>query len=207
MAERKAADAIANFSRLEKPEIKKDHELKAVDVAQKINVRKLKDAIRFTPEITPDEKADAQLILGANDVGRTEDGTHVVSVPPDSIMLTNTPTDADDPNISASFPSPVEVVEEMPQFPGGLKALMQWLDKNIVYPPICIRDKVEGRVEVSFFVDQQGNVKNPQVTKGVHPLLDREALLTVKRMPKWMPGKVNGKFSVVRVTIPVEFTL
>ena len=176
VAKRTAADAVANFSNLKQPEVKKNHELKAVDVAQKINVKK------------------------------TNGGQTIVSGP-DSMLLTDSPTDSDDPDISGKYPTPVEVVEQMPQFPGGLKALMQWLTVHVVYPPICMRDNVQGRVEVSFLVDRDGNIKDPEVTKKVHPLLDREALLTIRRMPKWEPGKIKGKASIVRVTIPIVFSL
>ena len=206
VAKRTAADAVANFSNLKQPEVKKNHELKAVDVAQKINVKKIKDAIKFVPEISPDEKVEAQLILGANEIGTVDGGQTIVSVP-DSTLLTDSPTDSDDPDISGKYPTPVVVVEQMPQFPGGLKALMQWLTVHVVYPPICMRDNVQGRVEVSFLVDRDGNIKDPEVTKKVHPLLDREALLTIRRMPKWEPGKIKGKASIVRVTIPIVFSL
>lgn len=201
-----ADDAIANFSKLKEPELKKNHELKAVDVAQKINVKKMKDAIKFVPEISPDEKVESQLILGTDEVGTTESGQVVVSVP-DSTLTTDADVPDDAPEISSQYPSPVEVVEQMPQFPGGLKALMQWLTQNLKYPPMCMRDNIQGRVEISFYVDKTGNIKDPQVTKKIHPLLDREALLTIKRMPKWQPGKIKGKASIVRVTIPVEFCL
>lgn len=205
-AKRDAADAIANFSKLKAPEVKKDHELKAVDVAQKVNVRKIKDAIKFVPEISPDEDVEAQLILGADEVGKTQDGQAIVAVP-DSTLVADEGTPTDNPGISERYPTPVEVVEQMPQFPGGLSAMMKWIDNHLVYPPMCIRNKVQGRVEVSFLVDEQGNMRDAQVTKSAHPLLDKEALLTIKRMPKWQPGKVKGKVSVVRVTVPIEFTL
>lgn len=205
-AQSEADEAIANFSRLKEPELKPQHELKAVDVAEKMNIKKIKNSIQFTPEISPDEKVDAQLILGTDEVGTTEDGRAIVSTP-DSTLTTNEETSPDDPAISDRYPTPVEVVEQMPQFPGGLGALMKWLYKNVVYPPICIRDQVQGRVEVSFYVDKNGDIKDPTVTRRVHPLLDREALLTVKHMPRWTPGKVHGKVSIVRVTIPIEFCL
>lgn len=205
-ARQEADDAIANFSKLREPEVKKNHELKAVDVAQKMNIKKIKNSIQFTPEISPDEKVDAQLILGTDMVGTTDDGRAVVSMP-DSTLTTDAKVNPDDPAVSDRYPSPVEVVEQMPQFPGGLGALMKWLTKNIVYPPICIRNQVQGRVEVSFIVDIKGNIIDPVVTKKVHPLLDREALLTVKHMPKWIPGREHGKLTVVRVTIPIEFSL
>lgn len=206
VAERNADDAIANFSKLKEPELKKNHELKVVDVAQKVNVKKVKNAIKFVPEISPDEKVESQLILGTDETGTTESGQVAVAVP-DSTLMTDADVPTDDPGISTKYSSPVEVVEQMPLFPGGLKALMEWLTKNLKYPPLCMRDNIQGRVEVSFYVDKNGNIKEPQVTKKVHPLLDREALLTVKRMPKWQPGKVKGKVSIVRVTIPVEFCL
>lgn len=205
-AKRDADEAIANFSKLKAPEVKKDHELKAVDVAQKVNVRKIKDAIKFVPEISPDEDVEAQLILGADEVGKTQDGQAIVAVP-DSTLVADENTPTDNPGISGKYPTPVEVVEQMPQFPGGLSAMMKWIDNHLVYPPMCIRNKVQGRVEVSFMVDEEGNVKDAQVTKSAHPLLDKEALLTIKRMPRWQPGKVKGKVSVVRVTVPIEFTL
>lgn len=205
-AKREADEAIANFSKLKAPEVKKDHELKAVDVAQKVNVRKIKDAIKFVPEISPDENVEAQLILGADEVGKTQDGQAIVAVP-DSTLVADENTPTDNPGISGEYPTPVEVVEQMPQFPGGLSAMMKWIDNHLVYPPMCIRNKVQGRVEVSFMVDEEGNVKDAQVTKSAHPLLDKEALLTIKRMPRWQPGKVKGKVSVVRVTVPIEFTL
>lgn len=205
-AKREADEAIANFSKLKAPEVKKDHELKAVDVAQKVNVRKIKDAIKFVPEISPDEDVEAQLILGADEVGKTQEGQAIVAVP-DSTLVADENTPTDNPGISGKYPTPVEVVEQMPQFPGGLSAMMKWIDNHLVYPPMCIRNKVQGRVEVSFMVDEEGNVKDAQVTKSAHPLLDKEALLTIKRMPRWQPGKVKGKVSVVRVTVPIEFTL
>lgn len=101
----------------------------------------------------------------------------------------------------------VEIVEEMPQFPGGPKALMEWLDAHIPYPPACIRQKIEGDMELTFLVDRDGNVIEPSVSKSLHPELDRVALGAFKVMPRWKPGRSNGKLSVVRVTIPLHFQL
>lgn len=206
MTQREADEAIANFSKLREPELKKEHELKAVDIEQRVKIRKMKKAIKFVPKITLDEKAEAELVLGSEEIG-TDDGGHSIVSIPDSIEPSSDSADIDDPLVASQYPSPVEVVEEMPQFPGGLKALMVWLDKNIVYPPICVRNKVQGRVEVSFYVDSAGNVREPKITKSLHPLLDQEALLTVRRMPRWTPGKSHGKFTTVRVTIPIVFAL
>ena len=103
--------------------------------------------------------------------------------------------------------TPTEVVEQMPEFPGGIGALMKWLDQHIIYPQSCIRAKVQGDVEVTFIVDAQGNVREPSVSKKLYPDLDRAALMALQRMPKWNPGKVNGKAAIVRITVPVHFEL
>lgn len=112
---------------------------------------------------------------------------------PDSTLMTDADVPADDPGISTKYSSPVEVVEQMPQFPGGLKALMEWLTKNLKYPPLCMRDNIQGRVEVSFYVDKNGNIKEPQVTKKVHPLLDREASSHREKNAQVATGKGKGK--------------
>lgn len=101
--------------------------------------------------------------------------------------------------------TPVEVVEVMPHFPGGLGALMKWLDANVDYPEACIRRHVKGRVEVSFTVDTDGSVRDAAVTREVDPLLDKACLTAVRKMPRWIPGRDEGRLVSVRVTLPVEF--
>lgn len=98
-----------------------------------------------------------------------------------------------------------EKVEEMPIFPGGMEALMRYMDTNIVYSQGAINQHLEGDVEVAFIIDPQGNLIEPQIVKSVHPTLDSVVLNAVKRMPKWKPGKVNGKPGFVKVRIPVHF--
>ena len=120
VAKRTAADAVANFSNLKQPEVKKNHELKAVDVAQKINVKKIKDAIKFVPEISPDEKVEAQLILGANEIGTVDGGQTIVSVP-DSTLLTDSPTDS--PTSLENIPHPWKLWSRCLSFPAVSKLL------------------------------------------------------------------------------------
>ncbi len=101
--------------------------------------------------------------------------------------------------------TPTEVVEEMPEFPGGVAAFMRWLDANMGYPEACVKNKVEGDVEVSFIVDAQGSVLNPEIVKKAHPQLDSAAIATIQKMPKWRPGKQNGRITAVRITVPIHF--
>ena len=99
------------------------------------------------------------------------------------------------------------VVEDMPEFPGGTAALMQYLQKNIKYPSICRENNIQGRVLVTFIVNKDGAVVEPEVVKSVNPYLDKEALRVISTMPKWKPGSQRGKPVRVKYTVPVNFRL
>ena len=98
-------------------------------------------------------------------------------------------------------------VELKPSFPNGLTALTQWLNENIKYPAEAAKDGVEGRVIVEFVVENDGSINNVRVVQSVDPLLDKEAVRVVKRMPKWIPGKQNGVVVRVKYSIPITFNL
>ena len=100
-----------------------------------------------------------------------------------------------------------QVVEQQPEFPGGMQALMEYLRKNMRYPTICQEQGIQGRVIVQFVVNSDGSIVDPQVVKPVNPYLDKEALRVVSTMPKWTPGEQRGKKVRVRFTLPVTFRL
>ena len=100
-----------------------------------------------------------------------------------------------------------EYLEEMPEFPGGQASMMEWLSKNINYPPIAAENNIQGRVMVSFVVETDGSLSNVRVVRGVDPNLDREAMRLVSMMPKWKPGMQDGKPARARFTLPVQFSL
>lgn len=100
-----------------------------------------------------------------------------------------------------------EVVEQMPDFPGGMSALMQFLGKNIKYPTIAQENGTQGRVIVQFVVNRDGTIVDAQVVKSVDPYLDKEALRVIGTMPKWKPGMQRGKPVRVKFTVPVTFRL
>ena len=100
-----------------------------------------------------------------------------------------------------------QVVEEMPEFPGGMGECMKFLGKNIKYPQISQENGVQGRVIVQFVVNQDGSIVDPVVVRGVDPYLDKEALRVISMMPKWKPGKQRGKAVRVKFTVPVMFRL
>ena len=99
------------------------------------------------------------------------------------------------------------VVEQMPSFPGGMGALMQYLSKNIKYPPFAEENSIQGRVICTFVVERDGSVTDIHIAKGVDPSLDKEAIRVVSGMPKWIPGRQNGQSVRVKYTLPVTFRL
>ena len=114
---------------------------------------------------------------------------------------------------SVKFTAPVikkevfEVVEQMPSFPGGDKALLEYLSNNIKYPVVAQENGVQGRVVVSFVVEKDGSITDVKVVRSVDPSLDKEAARVVKSMPRWIPGKQNGSAVRVKYNVPVSFKL
>ena len=100
-----------------------------------------------------------------------------------------------------------DVVEEMPEFPGGTAELMQFLSRNMKYPKEAEKAGEQGRVIANFVVEPDGSVTNAQVVKSVSPQLDAEALRVIGLMPRWQPGRQNGKAVRVKYTIPITFSL
>ncbi len=100
-----------------------------------------------------------------------------------------------------------EVVERMPQFPGGVAAQVEYFKKNLRYPAEAKKAGTQGRVVVQFFVNKDGSISNVKVLRGVDPALDAEAVRLVNSMPKWKPGMQKGKAVTVKYTVPVLFKL
>lgn len=99
------------------------------------------------------------------------------------------------------------VVEKMPSFPGDLVDLLNFLSKNIKYPSEARKNKVKGRVYVSFVVEKNGSLSNINVLRGIGSGCDEEAIRVVKSMPKWNPGKQRGKIVRVQYNLPIRFPL
>ncbi len=97
--------------------------------------------------------------------------------------------------------------EVMPEFPGGMQAYLKYLELNIRYPELCKEIGVEGKVFVRFIVHSDGSCSGFEVLKTPHPELGKEAIIVLKKMPKWIPGRQNGKAVPVKMTVPVHFRL
>jgi len=99
------------------------------------------------------------------------------------------------------------IVEEMPTFPGGEEAGVKFLTDNIHYPEQASENGIQGIVYVSFIIDSKGNVTDVKVLRGIGGGCDEEAIRVIKIMPKWNPGKQNGKPVRVLYNMPIIFTL
>jgi protein TonB len=97
--------------------------------------------------------------------------------------------------------------EEMPLFPGGDRALLNYLGTHVNYPVVAQGNGIQGKVYVSFVIDETGNIKNVSLVRGVDAALDNEALRVIRSMPKWKPGKQAGKAVKVRYNVPILFEL
>ena len=102
---------------------------------------------------------------------------------------------------------PFNVVEDMPAFPGGMEAMIQFISSNIKYPADAKKQKVDGRVLVNFVVEKDGSITEVKVIKPAFPSLDAEAIRVVKATPKWKPGYQNGRAVRVLFTLPINFSL
>lgn len=100
-----------------------------------------------------------------------------------------------------------DVVEKMPEYPGGQAALFEYLSTNIKYPADAEKQKIEGRVLVTFVVNTDGSITDIEVVKKAFPSLDAEAVRVISGMPKWTPGEQKGQKVRVKYTVPLNFRL
>lgn len=120
-----------------------------------------------------------------------------------------TPTTA----IEQPVPEPIaddnkpRIVQQMPEYPGGIVEFMKWLQRTLRYPPTAQQQGIQGSVMVSFIVNVDGTITEQKVVRGVNEELDAEALRVISNMPKWKPGLDNGKPCRTLFAIPIVFKL
>ena len=193
-------------AKVERKEIVKQEKVEQV-------VEKVKSSIKFTApvikkddEVRPedemksqDEIMNSKVAVGfANVIGNDESGEVLKAK---EVLVTEPVKPKEEEN------KVFEVVEQMPSFPGGMAALMAYLQKSIKYPPVAEENGIQGRVVCTFVVERDGSVTDVRVAKSVDPSLDKEAVRVVSAMPKWIPGKQNGQSVRVKYTLPVTFRL
>ena len=212
MSKNVAIETDVELSKLaEKKEAKVER--KEQPKVDKIEVEKVKSSVKFTApeikkdsEVKPEEELKSQedlsktnTAIGAFDVKGNDEAAGEVLKAKEVIAQPEPPKEEE----TKVF----DVVEQMPSFPGGPSALMQYLASNIKYPVVAEENGVQGRVIVTFVVEKDGSITDVRVVKSVDPSLDKEAQRVVKSMPKWIPGKQNGSAVRVKYTVPVTFRL
>ncbi|MBQ2360826.1 MAG: energy transducer TonB [Prevotella sp.] len=113
------------------------------------------------------------------------------------------------PNVAEQAEEPIQfrIVEQYPEFPGGMMEYMKWLTRNLRYPDIARSQKIQGKVVVQFIVNQDGTIADAKVVKSVNPHLDREAMRVIRMMPSWKPGIQDNKPCKTMVAVPIVFKL
>ena len=213
-AKRQAMQEAVELSALEQ---KKEAKVERKEVVKQENVEKVvekvKSSIKFTApvikkddEVRPEDEMKSQeeilstkTAIGSFDVKGNDESGEVLKAK--EVIATEPVKPKEEEN------KVFDVVEQMPSFPGGQAALMNYLNNNIKYPVIAEEKGIQGRVVVQFVVGKDGHISDVKVAKSVDPSLDKEAVRVVKAMPKWIPGKQNGQAVTVRYTLPVTFRL
>lgn len=148
--------------------------------------------------------AFALLVAGniscSQDASQTEDAKEEV-VAPVSPEAKEAPAD------STAKEEVFMVAEQMPEFPGGMKEMLKFLQENVKYPENAMKNNVQGRVIVQFVIEKDGTPTEFKVLRSVDPDLDAEALRVMKAMPKWKPGMQKGQVVRVKFTVPVSFKI
>ena len=214
-AKHQAQTQVTELTALQEQKKEAKVERKEVVKQEKIEqvVEKVKSSIKFTApvikkddEVRPedemksqDEIMNSKVAVGfANVIGNDESGEVLKA----KEMIINEPVKPKEEENKV-----FDVVEQMPSFPGGMAALMAYLQKSIKYPPVAEENGIQGRVVCTFVVERDGSVTDVRVAKSVDPSLDKEAVRVVSAMPRWIPGKQNGQSVRVKYTLPVTFRL
>lgn len=151
------------------------------------------------PEIVADE-------LAVNNTLMTVDDLATVIV--DGVATEIMPEISEDPDpVIPPEEKPLIIVKEMPSFPGGESALLQYVAEHIKYPEDALMNRIQGTVILRFVVSSTGDIKDVELIRGVDPLLDNEAIKVISGMPRWKPGKQDGRAVPVYFSIPVVFRI
>lgn len=165
--------------------------------AQKVNVvDEVKQEMEKQNTLTQlrDASAHGEGTDGGAKAENDESATATQAQPPVAV-------DADD------NPLKLRVVEQLPEFPGGMVAMMKWITKTLRYPVMAQKQKIEGKVVVTFIINRDGTIAQVKIARGADPLLNAEALRVVRMMPQWKPGLQDGKPCRTMFAIPIEFRL
>lgn len=199
---------VTQLSQLEEPEVKQEELVKPVEPIAPPPA--LKSTIKFTAPVikkdeevneddelkTQDELTESKVTISIADVKGNDElnGQDIADL---QEVITQAPEEE----------KPYTMVEQMPQYPGGPQELLQYIAKNLRYPTISQENGIQGRVILRFVVSADGSVQDIQVLRSLDPYCDKEAVRVVSTLPKWIPGRQNGRNVPVYYTLPIQFKL
>lgn len=203
--QREVMTEVTTLSALDKPEVKND--IKKVEPVEPPPA--LKSSIRFTaPVIKKDEEVkDEEEMKSQVELNQTPVAISLADVKGNDEKGGQDIADIKQNVTQEEEEKIFDVIEQMPQFPGGDIELMKYLSANVKYPVIAQENGIEGRVIIGFVVSKNGVISDVTVLRSLDPSCDKEAVRVVKTLPKWIPGKQNGVNVNVRFTLPVNFKL
>jgi len=203
---------VTQLSALDKPKVKQK-EFKKIEM-EKPKEQLVKSSIKFTaPVIKKDtevkeqdemksqkELTESKVTISIADVKGNDEKNGKDIADLKKIVTQEAPKDDEDNKV-------FDMVEVQPSFPGGQGEMMSWISSHLKYPAIAAENGIEGKVIVQFVVGKNGAIRDATIARALNPSCDKEALRVVNAMPRWLPGKQNGKEVSVKFTLPITFKL
>ena len=208
-----AALEMSKLKEEKKPEEKKEEKIElkyekpvekvAVKASIQFTVPKIvdDDQVREDPEMkTMDELISSQAAIGSQTYKGDEGGTINIDDLKDNQQAGGTATPEEEPDVFT-------VVEQPPTFPGGEAALLRYVSEHVKYPAIAQEQEIQGTVVLRFVVLEDGSIGDVIIQRGLDPSCDKEAVRVVKSLPRFVPGKQQGRPVKVWFTLPIRFII
>ena len=198
---KKAGQVKINAKTVEVKEVKEEKPAVTEEKAEKPVVTEDKDVVEELVKRLPGAKVDEDGTIKINDrkVARI-----VIN---DMEYVEELVKRQDDEEPAEESEGVFDVVEQMPEFPGGVGEMMKFVSMNVKYPEEAMKNGIAGRVVVQFIVEMDGTISHVKVFRKVNDALDAEAVRVIQAMPKWKPGKQRGREVRVKYTMPISFRL
>lgn len=191
----------------------KSYDMEEVEVSQRTAVDEIEDVVIQTAEDTPpppepeQPEVATELTIVENDA-KIENELGIVDMGDDANKaqeeVIQVVVEEEEEEVEEEI---FTVVENDPEFPGGMEALYKYLGENIKYPSIAKENNITGKVYVTFVVEKDGSIANPRILRDIGGGCGQEAIRVIKSMPKWKAGKQRGKPVRVQFNLPVSFNL
>ena len=196
---------VTTLSKLEKAVVKND--IKKPEAVEPPPA--LKTSVKFTaPVIKKDEEVtDNEQIKSQKELTDAKGVISIADVKGNDELNGKDIADIKQNVTQVDDEKPYTIIEQMPQYPGGEEALLEFIGNNLKYPVIAQENGIQGRVVIRFVVSKTGTISNVEVLRSLDPACDREAVRVVKLLKQWIPGKQNGVNVPVYYTLPITYRL